>query len=229
MNQEFPGSLRMLKALKQNSFNDLLQKIPKAPLWKEVFMMSDQIRAETLVVKERFAKTHPLLPSFKIECYFIPIFGSLQEVVELSPLTWLPLIPTISLGRSIDMSHNVVSSSSWNAYETCGCFLGNPAFFIVSSAFAAGTLTWGVWNFWKLTSIKQMLLPPLVKDLCQGASATLLPLRYEDKVLLEEFNSSPSIFGWIESFFGEPAENEHEKLFGAAGAAGPKIYLLNSI
>ena len=70
-----------------------------------------------------------------------------------------------------------------------------------------------------------MLLPTLVKDSnAAGAVTVLLPPRYEDKELLEECNSSPFIFGWIESVFGEPARNDHEILFGKVGAAGPEIY-----
>jgi hypothetical protein len=41
---------------------------------------------------------------------------------------------------------------------------------------------------------------------------------------MAEFNSSSSIFGIIESFFGKPASNKHEELFGAAGHAGPELY-----
>jgi hypothetical protein len=70
-----------------------------------------------------------------------------------------------------------------------------------------------------------MLLPTLVKDSnAAGAAAVLLPPRYEDNELLEEYNSSPFIFGWIETFFGEPARNDHEILFGKVGAAGPEVY-----
>lgn len=72
--------------------------------------------------------------------------------------------------------------------------------------------------------MKEMLVPALVRDSKTGCQATLLPPRYEDEELMKEFNSSPFTFGWIESFFGEPARNDQERLFGAAGAAGPELY-----
>lgn len=74
-----------------------------------------------------------------------------------------------------------------------------------------------------MTSIKKMLLPTLVTDKQNGV-ASLLPPRYQDPVLLEQFNSSPSIFEWGENLFTKgglksaPPKNMHEKLFGASGS-----------
>ena len=57
-----------------------------------------------------------------------------------------------------------------------------------------------------------------------------MPLRYLDPVLLENFNSSPSIFEWGEQAFRgggskvNPARNANEQLFGASGAKFPRIF-----
>jgi hypothetical protein len=202
-----------------------LRTAQKDTLWEEITMSTRQIKAEALVVRERFIETCRVSPNFRIETYFTRIFGkNLEEIVELSPLTWLPLIPAISLGRSVDMSRDIVSASSPNAYESCGYFLGSPSFFGVSTAIFAAALVWGCFNFWKVTQIKEMLIPALVRDSNCNNKATLLPPRFEDEKLLNEFNSSPSIFGWIEGMLGEPPRNDQEKLFGAAGAAGPDLY-----
>ena len=73
-----------------------------------------------------------------------------------------------------------------------------------------------------------MLLPTLVKE-HEGSEAILLPPRYEDKVLLNKFNSSPSFFAWGEQFFTgggskvNPPTNDHEKLYGAMGSELPSI------
>ena len=67
-----------------------------------------------------------------------------------------------------------------------------------------------------------MLLPTLVKE-NSDSEAILLPPRYLDDVLLQKFDSSPSIFKLGEQFFtgggseANPPKNEHEKLFGALG------------
>lgn len=211
--------------LSQDEISQALQKAPKPTLYKQLFIASKEVKAEALVVRERFVQTCSVSPDFRIEKYFATVFGhNLQEIVELSPLTWLPLIPALSLGRSVDLSRDVISASSANAAESSGFFLASTAFFGVSSALAVIGLVWGLWNFWKLNAMKEILVPVLVRDSSTGGRATLLPPRYEDKKVMKEFNSSPFIFGWIESFFGEPPRNDQEKLFGSAGAAGPELY-----
>ena len=211
--------------LTQDEISQALQKAPRPTLYEQLFITSDEVKAEALVVRERFLQTCSVSPDFRIEKYFAKVFGhNLEEIVELSPLTWLPLIPALSLGRSVDLSRDVISAASANAAESSGFFLASRAFFGVSSAFAVIGLIWGLWNFWKLNAMKEMLVPVLVRDSSTGCRATLLPPRYEDKQLMKEFNSSPSIFGWIESFFSEPPRNDQEKLFGAVGAAGPELY-----
>jgi hypothetical protein len=211
--------------LSDEECSQALRQTPTPTLYEQLFITSEQVKAEALVVRERFLRTCPVSPDFRIETYFAQVFShNLEEIVELSPLTWLPLIPALSLGRSVDLSRNVVSAASPNAYESSGFFIASPAFLGVSSAFAFVGLVWGIWNFYKLNAMKEMLVPALVRDSKTGCQATLLPPRYEDEELMKEFNSSPFIFGWIESFFGEPARNDQERLFGAAGAAGPELY-----
>lgn len=211
--------------LTQEEISQALRVAPRPTFLEELSITEEQCKAEALVVRERFLRTCFVSPDFRIETYFTRVFSiNLEEIVELSPLTWLPLIPAISLGRSVDLSREVVSASSPNAYESCGYFLASPTFSIVSSTFALIGLVWGLFNFWKMKEMKDMLVPALVRDSKTGGQATLLPPRYEDEQLLEEFNSSPFVFGWIESFFGKPARNDQERLFGAAGSAGPSLY-----
>jgi hypothetical protein len=205
----------------------VMRTATRPSLWDEIFMTTDRIRAEALVVRERFVQTCKVGTDFKIENYFGRVFGhNLEEIVELSPLTWLPLVPAISLGRTVDMSRNVVSASSENAYLSCGQFLGSPAFFTVSTISVVLAAVWSAWNFYKMKQIKDMILPILVKCGKQqgGGEAQLLPPRYASPELFEQFNSSPGIIGAIESFFAVPARNRQEALFGVAGAAGPALY-----
>ena len=82
-----------------------------------------------------------------------------------------------------------------------------------------------------MAAIKEMLVPILVKDECRtsgetsGGKVTLLPPRYENPELLQEFEDriSPGPVGWIESIYAKPPVNDHERLFGVAGAAGPAV------
>ncbi len=149
--------------------------------------------------------------------------------MELSPITWLPLIPLIALENSVDLSRDVVSASSSNAFESCGYFFATPWVFYPTIFFQGLSLTWALFNFWKMTSIKKMLLPTLVTDGVNGEAA-LLPPRYTIDEIRKDFNSSPSIFAWGEQFFTGggaktcPPRNEHEELFGAVGAKFEGVY-----
>lgn len=197
----------------------------------EEYTMSGTDRAgEQLVIRERMMEQMNLPQTFAIENYFAQIFGrNLEEVVELSPVTWLPLIPLIAIDNSVDLARDVVSASSSNAFDSCGYFFATPWVLYSTLFLQAVSLVWAIFNFWKVGSIKKMLLPTLVKE-TSDSEAILLPPRYLDPFLLEQFNSSPSIFHWGEQFFTgggsktHPARNAHEELFGAAGAKFPSIY-----
>lgn len=195
------------------------------------YMLGDTERAgECLVIRERMMEKLDLPQSFAIEYYFAEIFGeNLEEIVELSPVTWLPLIPLIALDNSVDLSRDVVSAASSNAFESCGYFYDNPVVLYSSIALQVVSITWALFNSWKMTSIKKMLLPTLVKD-SQNGVARLLPPRYQDPVLRKQFTSTSSIFDWGEKFFTgggsktSPPRNEHEELFGASGAKFQSVY-----
>lgn len=193
------------------------------------YSLGDTERAgECLLIRERMMNTLNLPQTFAVDDYFAKVFGkNLEEIVELSPLTWLPLIPLIAIDNSVDLSRDIVSASSSNAFEACGDFYASP-WVLYSTIFAQGfSLMWSIFNAWKIFSIKKMLLPTLVTDKQNGV-ASLLPPRYLDSVLLDKFNSSPSVFEWGEQFFTgggsvtAPPRNAHEELFGASGAKFPR-------
>ena len=196
------------------------------------YKLGDAERAgECLVIRERMMEQLKLPPAFAVEYYFTEIFGeNLEEIVELSPLTWIPLIPLIAIDNSVDLSRDVVSASSSNAFESCGQFFSSPWVLYTTIFAQLFTLMWALFNAWKMTSIKKMLLPTLVTDKQNGV-ASLLPPRYQDPFLLKQFNSSPSIFDWGEKFFTgggvdtSPPRNAHEELFGASGAKFPRYVM----
>jgi len=77
---------------------------------------------EQLLSRERIMEQIKLPQTFAIEDYFAQIFGhNIEEVVELSPLTWVPLIPLIGC-HSVYLTREVVSASSSNAFDSCGYF-----------------------------------------------------------------------------------------------------------
>ena len=215
-----------VEALRAASANtDSINKI-----FDEYSMTGTDRAGEQLVLRERMMEQMKLPQTFAIDDYFARIFGhNLEEVVELSPLTWIPLIPLIAIDNSVDLTREVVSASSSNAFDSCGYFFATPWVLYSTVVLQAFSLVWAVFNYWKVASIKKMLLPTLVKE-NTDSEAILLPPRYLDPILLENFNSSPSIFGWGEQAFAgggskvNPARNAHEELFGASGANFSSVF-----
>ena len=211
---------RMLQVAKTTRKNDI---------WREVAMDTSMVKAEALVVRERLVQTNKVPKTFLIEDYYAKIFATnLKEIVELSPLTWLPLIPCISLGRSIDMSRDIVSAASPNAAEACGYFLASPTFLSLSFFTSGLAVVWSIANFWKMAQIKEMLMPMMLEQQDRQCAALLLPPKFRVDSILKEFNSSPSIVGLVEGIFVDrerhAPRNAQERLFGTAGSAGPDLY-----
>ena len=193
-------------------------------IWDEYSMSNTDRAGEQLVIRARMLERRNLPQTFAIEEYFSRIFGrNLEEVVELSPVTWLPLIPLIAINNSVDLARDVVSASSSNAFDSCGQFFDTPWVLWSMVFFQGVSFVWAVFNFWKVGEIKKMLLPTLVKE-SNDSEAILLPPRYKDRYLLDRFDSSPGIFGWVERAVtgggdeAHPPRNAHEELFGASGA-----------
>ena len=68
-----------------------------------------------------------LLPKFAVEEYFSQIFGKdLEEVVELSPVTWLLLVPPIAFDNKLvtpTMNEVLTSAASMPDMRTSAFFL----------------------------------------------------------------------------------------------------------
>ena len=192
---------------------------------QELFLTQEERAAEKLVIRENFIMNNNLSDDFLIERYFEFIYAhQLEEMVELSPVVWLPLIPIIALLNAVDLSREIVSASSDNAALSSGCFITASWFMVPLVLSQVLCLSWGMFNFWKMKKIKNMLIPTLVRDGING-EATLLPPRYLEKELRMELNTSPGPIAFIErALGGKPCTNDHECLFGAAGQEGPEIY-----
>lgn len=200
----------------------------------EEAMLSVEMRAsEILLIREQFLEQQNLKSmssslsssTFQIEKYFEEIFAhNLEEMVELSPLTWLPLVPLISLLDTVDLSKDVVGGFAGNAALTSGCFITSPWFAVTSVFVHIIGIFWCIVNYWKVKEVKDMLIPALVKDV-QNSNTTMLPPRYIYDEIRSSFNSSPEPIATIERIFGgKPHTNNHEYLFGAAGKEGPELY-----
>ena len=100
-------------------------------------MSTTEHLGEQLVIRERMMQERALLPKFTVEEYFLQIFDTdVEEVVELSPVTWLLLVPLIAFDNKLvtpTMNEVLTSAASitdmrMSAFflrrlEACGCVL----------------------------------------------------------------------------------------------------------
>ena len=223
--------------ISNDEISNAISQTKQRSLIEEVTLSVEQRASEILLIRQSFLQQHKLDKDFKIERYFEQIFAyHLEEMVELSPLTWLPLIPLISLGDSIVLSHDVISGSSANAALYGGCFITTP-WFVIPSLFLQGIgLVWCFVNYWKIKEVKDMLIPTLVRDTTtsttrtssrdgegvigtdvsglmavstdRSGSAIMLPPRYKDDTLRNALNTSPGPLAFIERLLCKGGERQ---------------------
>ncbi|CAB9497707.1 expressed unknown protein [Seminavis robusta] len=210
---------------KKDDNNDIEAIYGANNLWQEIFMDKEERAGRTLLLRHQIMRIFPRLPNtFRVEQVIQASFAeNLYKLVELSPLTWIYIIPGLALANAIDLSHEVVNSASPNAAESVGFFFSTPTAIIPSAVTVAASMIWGFWNCWKLTQIKYMVHPKLGIDKSTGA-ATILPPLVESESKMREFDSSPAWVRPIENIWAKPAKNAFDEVFGAAGGAGLKLY-----
>jgi hypothetical protein len=147
---------------------------PLTLLWKEICMSTEERAGKVLLMRADMMQRFNLPSTFKIERYVEGAFSTnLLKTVELSPLTWLYLIPVLALANSVDLSHEVVNAASPNAAESAGFFFSTPRVIGPSVFTVVLSIVWGYWNCLKMTQIKYMLLSRLGKDTATGEIVVL--------------------------------------------------------
>jgi hypothetical protein len=194
-------------------------------LWDELFMEKKERAGRVLLMRMQLMKLFPhLTNTFRVETVVKASFAqNLFKLVELSPLTWIYLVPALSLANALDLSHDVINSASPNAADTVGYFFSTPTVIVPSLFSVALSVIWGVWNCWKLTQIKYMAMPRLERNPNTKVTEVLPPLMDSVKSR-EAFDSSPAWVRPLERFWGKPAKTPLDELFGEAGGAGLKLY-----
>jgi hypothetical protein len=182
-------------------------QLPENNLVDEIFMPASERGGKVLLMRSRLMETHELPDTFSIEKYVQGAFAkNLLYLVELSPLTWIYLIPALALADSIDLSHDVVNAASPNAFESAGYFFSTP-WAIGPSVFSVGlSWVWGLWNCWKMTKIKYMINTRLGHDKDTG-ELVIFPPPMESDTLRAQFIpiSSPAWVQPIEAIWAKPA------------------------
>ncbi|KAG7344177.1 hypothetical protein IV203_022185 [Nitzschia inconspicua] len=194
-------------------------------LWDELFMKKEERAGRVLLIRIQLMKLFPhLQETFRVETVVQASFAqNLYKVVELSPLTWIYLIPALSLANALDLSHDVINSASPNAADSVGYFFSTRSVFGPSLLSVTLSVVWGVWNCWKLTKIKYMIMPRLGKNAISGETEVLPPLM-DSKSSRQAFHSSPAWVRPIERIWSKPAITPLDELFGEAGRSGMKMY-----
>ena len=196
---------------------------PQQTLWNEIVMSTQERTGKVLLMREvDWCNSTICQVRFALKSNVQGAFAeNLRELVELKPCTWIYLIPALALANSIDLSHEVVNANSINAFESSGFFVSTPWAILPSVFTAVLSTVWGVWNCWKLTQIKYMLLPRLGKE---SDKTTILAPPIDVEHLRQRVDSSPAWVRPIERLWAKPATTPYQELFGAAGAAGPELY-----
>jgi hypothetical protein len=74
------------------------RKVMKPPILRELTLTTEERGAEILTIRERLIQELDLPRTFRIDTYLENIFAQNKlEIVDLSPLTWLPLVPALAL------------------------------------------------------------------------------------------------------------------------------------
>lgn len=114
---------------------------------------------------ECFVQEGKLPSNALIEPLIANEFGkNLLEFVELTPLTWIPLMPALALENSVDLSHDVVNAVSANAADSSGYFYGTQGAFYPSAAIVGISIAWGLWNYWHSAIAKTDRIPFLLRS-----------------------------------------------------------------
>lgn len=193
-------------------------------LWKEIMMGKEERAGKSLLMRNLLVDRFNLPETFRIEVFIQRAFATnLLGMVKLSPLTWIYLIPALALANSIDLSHEVVNASSPNAADSVGYFFSTPWALWPSVLSFVLSCVWGVWNCWKMTEIKYMLLPRLGRDE-ETSQPRIFPALVDIAEKRQAFNSSPSWIRPIESRWAKPPQNSYHELFGTIGAGGVNFY-----
>ncbi|CAM9557605.1 unnamed protein product, partial [Heterosigma akashiwo] len=213
----------------EEEVRDALRATSAQSALDDLFSTQNERLAQALVLKEVFSQRYAL-DDLLIESYFEQVYArNLRTLVDLRPTSWLPAIPFLSLFGAVDIRHDAVSAFSPHAFEACGEFLTTPYIFAAATAAQVAIVAWGLFNFWKTSAIKAMFAhPPSRGPASAWEPAVVLPARAEDPALLAAFDSSPGPIAPLERLLsgGSPApRNLNEQLFGAAGGAGPDMYL----
>jgi len=223
----------LLENQRQSSFNKNVWE-------RELGLTSEERGAEILVLRERLKREGLADDSdFTIRSYLENLFSTDKlDFVEISPLTWLPLIPGLALLNSVDLEHDILPNSL-NKYESCGFFVSTPSVIIPVALSQILCLAWAIYNFEKMGSIKSMLVPKLVetdeggsdyRDEMGNRNFQIIRPDVEVEDLRQKFSqsSTPILFRPIETLFGKMPTNQVQELFGDVGGNGNEFFL-NSI
>ena len=87
---------------------------------QECAMSTAEHSGEQLVIRERMMQERALLPKFAVKEYFSQSYGKdLGEVVELSPVAWLLLVPLIAFdNKLVTVTMNEVLTSAARIPDT---------------------------------------------------------------------------------------------------------------
>jgi len=129
----------------------------------------------------------------------------LRELVNINPLgcALLLWLPVVMLGMLVEERKKGLLG---------GSHLCAPWFFVPMLMFNCVLAAWAIWTFWRMRQIRRKLTP----------TGSDLVAEYDADADVSTWSSHRNI---LARWWGRPARNSHEHLFGFAGARGPSFYM----
>jgi len=152
----------------------------------------------------------------------------LAELVELTPLAWLFMLPPLAYMEYVKIAHGVPMDDDHGT--AAGAFLSTPVMLFFLAVFEAMGLLWAYYNYTLVTGIFMLCRPQVAK--VDGMVVITEPPLAQPGAVDAHLRSHPKLMKATDllaklSGFEGPSENEHHRLFGAAGEKGPEMLQLS--
>ncbi|CAJ1966157.1 unnamed protein product [Cylindrotheca closterium] len=194
---------------------------------RELTISTTERGTEALVIRERIQQEVLHLPEwYRLDKDLEEAFATEElNLIKIAPSTWLPLIPILALAASVDLGNDVANPGSIEAIASSGYFVATPGVFYPLMALQLLKLGWGLLNFWKMATIKDMLIPRLTTNkMVDPATELVTKPAGESATARRFFASTPWFAEPVETVFAKPSTNRVQELFGTVGGNGVNFY-----
>jgi len=154
---------------------------------------------------------------------------TLDELVELSPTTWLFILPLLAVSQYVKIKRGAVGADTEGL--AAGAYFSDPIVLYGCIIALSIGLGWGVYNFAKLVAIKK-IIRPVVRPMADNPNLLEVaePLLYQREAMENWMKTNRELL-YITDLLSHSTgykggtHHDHHRLFGAAGHHGPHLFL----